>query len=248
MMQFQRSTIFQFVAVLFCSSILVIQIDAENETCDRVLDTMIESCKGIRNTLISLDSLNASVACCKNARYDMCVKGVKGYVTVATTARLCQDAGYEEKVTDLESNIAMQAVKKLCETFDTKTCITETVTSAWQSIAETLNPSSLSETISKNFQSTMNSISGFVRSIGGQTQDNANHYSVVSEGGKADADQTPSSSDGSFTFSKLFGSISQPAIEIAEKNNNQEKKQETGNFGENAKNMLDSILGAFRTN
>ncbi|OTF83893.1 hypothetical protein BLA29_011849, partial [Euroglyphus maynei] len=121
---------------------------------------MMESCKAIRTTLISMDSLDP--------------KGVKAYITVARSTRICQESHYEEKLNGLESNLAMQAVKKLCENFDSKTCITNTISSTWNSISETLNPTNLSETISKNFNGAMNSISNFMKNFGGQSQNAGN--------------------------------------------------------------------------
>ncbi|XP_046914758.2 uncharacterized protein LOC124495425 [Dermatophagoides farinae] len=217
----------------YCLMLFIAVVYGQNQTCDKVLDSMIDSCKAIRSTLISMDSLDPKNACCKNARYDLCVQGVKAYVTVARSTRICQESHYEEKLNSLESNVAMQAVKKLCENFDTKTCITDTVTSAWSSISETLNPTNLSETISKNFNEAMNSINNFMKNFGSQTQNvgkdasaglngllrqqSNNEYFIATD----TQPQLPSSSSSSInsltnSLSKFFQQITQP-VEVVPK-------------------------------
>ncbi|KAF7491455.1 hypothetical protein SSS_06096 [Sarcoptes scabiei] len=243
---------------------LIIGNNAESKACDRVLDSMINSCKAIRATLISTDSLDPKVACCKNTRYDLCVKGVKGYTNVAKSVGICQEANYESKIQDLESNVAMQAVKKLCESFDSKTCITDTMSSAWESISETLNPANLSTSISKNFNEALSSISSFTKSLNNQGQNGAaslatslngfihpnqqaNQYSIIPEtGGDKKAQPIGEESQNSFSFSKILNSFSNP-IEIIQKSagGNKEEKKSSGGGGQQ---ILDSIMTMFRQN
>ncbi|XP_027198466.2 uncharacterized protein LOC113792736 [Dermatophagoides pteronyssinus] len=223
------------IKISFCLILLSTVAYGQNETCDRVLDSMIDSCKAIRTTLISLDSLDPKVACCKNARYDLCVQGVKAYITVARSTRICQESHYEEKLNGLESNIAMQAVKKLCENFDSKTCITDTVSNAWNSISETLNPTNLSETISKNFNGAMSSIGNFMKNFGNQAQNvgsdassklselftqqqSNNEYSIATPDQQQQQPLPSSSSINSLTnsISKFFQQITQP-VDIVNK-------------------------------
>lgn len=130
----------------------------------------------------------------------------------------------------MDNNIAMKAVAKLCENYDSKTCITDTMTSAWNSLSETLNPT----TLSNNFNEAMSSIRNFFSNLGSSQGERSNdQYTVV-------PDKKAAESENSFSFSKLFNSFSSP-VEFVPKNNNE--KQDNDGSGNQFLTSIRNILG-----
>lgn len=200
-----------------------------------------------------------------NARYNICVQGVKGYVTVAKTTRICDESVYEKHVDSLTSNLAMEAVTKRCEKFDEKTCVTDTLSNVWSQIQS--GGQQLGDTISKNFNEAVDSLSTFAKNVGSQIQaqniterlkesattlqksltergrefgdmvsgQSLNRYSLV------DGDRTGAESSQSFSFNSFINSLV-PSIEVVEKSRPEPVAQGT----EHVQKMFNSLISIFK--
>ena len=87
------------------------------------------------------------------------MQGVNGYSSVVKRTNICSDEEYDSQVSKLSGGLSMMAVKKLCENFESSTCITSGVSDMWNQVTGS---------VSNGFGEAVTSLQNFMKNIGQQ--------------------------------------------------------------------------------
>lgn len=106
----------------------------------------------------------------KHARYNLCMQALQRFVSSSQTINVCQDSQFEQKMHSVEPDDKILAIEKQCKSFDTKTCITNVLNGAWNTINQRYNLTELSSSFNKNVNEAMETIDGFFKNIQNRMQ------------------------------------------------------------------------------
>ena len=84
----------------------------------------------------------------KHARYNLCMQALQRFVSSSQTINVCMDSRFDEKMQSIEPDDRIMSIEKQCKTFDTKTCITNVLNGAWDTINQRYNLTELSSSFS----------------------------------------------------------------------------------------------------
>lgn len=93
------------------------------------------------------------------------MQALRQFVTSSQTINVCMDSRFDEKMQSIEPDDRIMSIEKQCKTFDTKTCITNVLNGAWDTINQRYNLTELSSSFSKNINDALESIGGFFKNI-----------------------------------------------------------------------------------
>ncbi|KAH9415233.1 uncharacterized protein LOC113795869 [Dermatophagoides pteronyssinus] len=160
----------RIIAIIFLitfTKFCMINADDNNDqnNCDKAIDSFVDECQSVRSTLLKETSKDEKIICCKHARYNLCMQALRQFVTSSQTINVCMDSRFDEKMQSIEPDDRIMSIEKQCKTFDTKTCITNVLNGAWDTINQRYNLTELSSSFSKNINDALESIGGFFKNI-----------------------------------------------------------------------------------
>ena len=112
----------------------------------------------------------------KHARYNLCMQALQRFVSSSQTINVCQDSQFEQKMHSVEPDDKILAIEKQCKSFDTKTCITNVLNGAWNTINQRYNLTELSSSFNKNVNEAMETIDGFFKNIQNRMQQSSSSW------------------------------------------------------------------------
>lgn len=105
------------------------------------------------------------------------MQALQRFVSSSQTINVCQDSQFEQKMHSVEPDDKILAIEKQCKSFDTKTCITNVLNGAWNTINQRYNLTELSSSFNKNVNETMETIDGFFKNIQNRMQQSSSSSS-----------------------------------------------------------------------
>ncbi|KAH9497706.1 hypothetical protein DERF_013669 [Dermatophagoides farinae] len=163
---------FMVTIILFTFTVVIVhaQDDESSNNCNRAINAFVDECQSVRSMLSKENSKDEKVICCKHARYNLCMQALQRFVSSSQTINVCQDSQFEQKMHSVEPDDKILAIEKQCKSFDTKTCITNVLNGAWNTINQRYNLTELSSSFSKNVNEAMETIGGFFKNIQNRMQ------------------------------------------------------------------------------
>lgn len=99
-----------------------------------------------------------------NIKFQTCVKAAEAYAAMAKLTRMCSKEVYDQKIQSLESPTDL--ISTLCANFNAQTCVTDSISTYWNTLATNFNGKAIGDTIEQNFNSAVDQLSSIAKSVG----------------------------------------------------------------------------------